>query len=256
MTQVKIKRLSKGARLPERKTDGAAGYDTPPNYLYDKRAISLEKQEYIYQHMSEHDYHRTSKEIGVSYDCVRRYVKRFGGILKEHGFSVTLKCPICGKEFRIKHYHTKRCKRICCSRECASKYRSEWFKGENNHQYGLKGDKNSSFKKRDTFKKNHKLNEDFVYVDANYPGSQENGRVRKHRLIVEQYHELFNPNYFEHIGKYYVLKKGIDVHHIDGNHDNNELSNLAPMPRSEHTRLHNKNRIMIRNEKGQWVKRL
>lgn len=27
MTQVKIKRLSEGARMPERKTDGAAGYD-------------------------------------------------------------------------------------------------------------------------------------------------------------------------------------------------------------------------------------
>ena len=35
---------------------------------------------------------------------------------------------------------------ICCSKECTNKLKSEYSKGTKNHQYGLKGNLNSSFK--------------------------------------------------------------------------------------------------------------
>lgn len=35
-----------------------------------------------------------------------------------------------------------------------------------------------------------------------------------------------------------VIPKGWHVHHIDGNHDNNDISNLACLPANEHSRMH------------------
>lgn len=242
---VKIKLLREGARMPERLKSHLA------------RAIPIEMQEYIYQNMAKKTASSISHDLGLCAKTVQKYIIRFGGkeyLKRNIGYSTILKCPVCGREFRMKNYRIKKTKHnCCCSRECAAKYRSLWFRGENNHQYGLVGELNASHENSDIFKKNHKLIEDFVFVDINYPGSQENGRVRKHRYVVEQNYKLFNPDYFLHIGKYHVLKKGVVVHHIDGNHNNNELSNLMPMLRGEHTRLHNKIQKRTRNEKGQWI---
>lgn len=47
----------------------------------------------------------------------------------------------------LKKSRLKRIKNgICCSIECTSKLKSEYMKNEGNHQFGLKGEKNSSFK--------------------------------------------------------------------------------------------------------------
>ena len=84
----------------------------------------------------------------------------------------------------------------------------------------------------------------------NHPFSNKNGRVKKHRLIVEQNYQLFDLNYFIEIeGKYY-LKPEIDIHHKDFNHDNNDISNLIPLTRSEHTSIHNKEKEIIRDSLG------
>ena len=110
--------------------------------------------------------------------------------------------------------------------------------GENNHQYGLKGDKNASFKGEITWHKNHKLKE-FMFYSPDHPRCDRNGRVHLHRLIVEKNHHLFNSDFFEVINGHYCLKKNYIVHHKDFNHTNNELSNLEVMTRGEHTRVHN-----------------
>ena len=47
----------------------------------------------------------------------------------------------------LKPYRLKRIKHeITCSKTCANILKSDYFKGEGNHQYGLIGNKNSSFK--------------------------------------------------------------------------------------------------------------
>jgi len=56
------------------------------------------------------------------------------------------KCPICGIEFYKKKSQLKKSKTSCCGRECSNKYMSTSFSGKNNHQYGLKGKLNASFK--------------------------------------------------------------------------------------------------------------
>ena len=43
------------------------------------------------------------------------------------------------------------------------------------------------------------------------------------------------------------------VHHIDGNHKNNAMSNLAVVTRSEHHKIHAA--VRPRNDKGQLVRK-
>lgn len=161
-------------------------------------------------------------------------------------------CPVCGKEFHRKPYHLKRFKGtfgFCCSKKCDSKNRVEHMSGEQNHQYGLKGHLNASFKNSDLVHKNHNVADVYCYAPA-HPFADKRGRVLKHRLVVEASSHLYNSEYFTEIDGYKCLKKGLDIHHIDGNHDNNNVSNLAVMTRAQHTSIHNKQKIIIRDSKS------
>ena len=119
-----------------------------------------------------------------------------------------------------------------------NEYRKIWFTGSNNHQYGLKGKLNSSFKGQETEHQNHKITDIYVYC-PNHPYADKNGRVVRHRLVVEQNSKMFDDEYFEVLNGITVLKKDFIVHHKDGNHNNDDVSNLEVMTLSGHTKLHN-----------------
>lgn len=157
-------------------------------------------------------------------------------------------CEICGKHFHLKPSQIKKYKHHTCSKECMNKLKSILYKGEGNHQYGLIGDKNASFKGLEIPKKNNDVIDIFVY-DPTHPHTNKNGRVTKHRLIVEQNYQLFDSKYFETVNGRVVLKKSSQVHHIDFNHDNNNIENLIPVTRKEHTLIHNSYKEIIRDEK-------
>lgn len=55
-------------------------------------------------------------------------------------------CEVCGKTFYLKPYAYNRNKHHCCSRACLNKLKETLYLGEGNHQFGLKGHLNSSFK--------------------------------------------------------------------------------------------------------------
>lgn len=157
-------------------------------------------------------------------------------------------CVVCGKQFHVKPYYLKRLKHPpCCSLKCSSLYRKVWFRVNGNHQYGLKGNKNSTFLGDVIFVKNNKLTEVRKYapyrVDANKAG-----RVLEHRLLVEENWELFDECAFDIINGQHVLKKDYVVHHIDGNHGNNDIRNLIPITKSEHNRIHIKLREIVRDK--------
>lgn len=159
-------------------------------------------------------------------------------------------CAVCGKKMYLKPSRIKRAKNgVTCSKECANKLKATYMKGELNHQYGLKGDKNASFKGIEITEKNNNLVEILVYI-PDHPYANKNGRVTKHRLLVEQNYKNFDEKYFEEINGFIVLKRDYYVHHIDGNHSNNDLSNLQIVTRSEHTSIHNKEREIIRDNLG------
>lgn len=160
-------------------------------------------------------------------------------------------CTECGKKFHMKASQIKRYSRrmgFFCSLECETKYRAMWFRGANNHQYGLRGDKNASYKGIELPKKNHK-NIDFRVYSPLHPFADRNGRVLKHRLEVEKNAELFNLLFFIEIDGAKFLKKEFVVHHRDGDHSNNLIENLEILTRGKHTRTHNKGKIIIRDTK-------
>lgn len=70
----------------------------------------------------------------------------------------------------------------------------------------------------------------------------------EHRLLVEENWKLFDERAFDIINGQHVLKKGYVVHHIDGDHSNNDIRNLIPLTKSEHNRLHIKLREVVRDK--------
>ena len=163
-------------------------------------------------------------------------------------------CPICGKAFYRKPCHLKKYGRslgVHCSRACLDIAKRTLYAGERNHQYGLKGPLNSSFKGFVISEKNNRLTEQMVYC-PNHPFSSKNGRVAEHRLVVEDNYSLFDSKYFTVIdGKHYLLPSS-QVHHKDYNHNNNSISNLIPCTRKEHKRYH-KSIITKRDSLGRII---
>lgn len=159
-------------------------------------------------------------------------------------------CTVCGRKMYLKPSRLSRVKNgITCSKECTYKLKSEYMQGEGNHQYGLKGELNASFKGEEIEKINNTVIDIMIYVPE-HPYANEHGRVVKHRYLVEQNYLNYNPNYFEEINGFIVLKKGYEVHHIDFNHDNNDISNLQVLTHSEHVSIHNNAKEIIRDSLG------
>lgn len=150
-------------------------------------------------------------------------------------------CTQCGKPFHLKPYRQNKYARregFFCSKECLSEHKKEFMLGCGNHQYGLKGPLNKSFKGLSILRKNHNNNDIMVYV-PDHPFRDKDGRVYYHRYLVEQNSTCFDMKYFTNIDGRVVLKPEFVVHHKDGNHDNNDISNLEVLTRGEHSSIHN-----------------
>lgn len=156
-------------------------------------------------------------------------------------------CPICGTAFHVKPYHLKRFSQVCCSKECGLILRKIKMSGTNNHQYGLRGKLNASFKNEATIHDNNGNTDFFIYVEGHPRPSNRNGRILLHRYLVEINHDKFDDRYFEERNGWIVLKHGIEVHHIDGNHQNNNINNLMPVTKAEHRSIHNSEQATVRS---------
>lgn len=147
-------------------------------------------------------------------------------------------CAYCGKPIYRKPSHiSKHIHGEFCSYDCLNKWKEIAYCGNGNHQFGLKGELNSSFKGQEITCKNANQIDDLIYMPE-HPRANNNGRVRKYIVLVEQNYFLFDEKYFYSDGQNHYLKEGVVVHHIDQNHNNNDISNLIPLTISEHTKLH------------------
>lgn len=138
-------------------------------------------------------------------------------------------CVVCGKLVYRKPYSRQHfcTNNIYCSTECMSKHRQVIMQGENNPNYN-----NIRIKDCDIMYKNGYIWERRI----NHPFATDDGWVRQHRLVAEQY--LLNDNNSIVINGERYLKQEYDVHHKDGNKTNNTKDNLMVLTRSEHQKLH------------------
>ena len=127
------------------------------------------------------------------------------------------------------------------------------MKDYNNHQFGLTGKFNSSFKDSD-------LVTNYGYIleycpDHPYPHDKSNQttRVLQHRLVVERNFEMFDEFYFEIINGNIILKPLYEVHHINENKQDNRVENLQIMSKAEHVSYHNSLKELQRNDTGQII---
>ena len=165
-----------------------------------------------------------------------------------------LVCPVCKSEFNKKPSAIAKIKhQPCCSKNCNNILRKEWFKGEGNHQKGLKGKLNSSFKTDITIMKRGTQKYEFEYLPW-HPFAESSGRIRRHRAEVERNFELFDSRYFilvqcdDKKGRL-LLNPKYDVHHKNENTLDNNINNLEIKTRGDHTRIHNKHRKIVRDAK-------
>lgn len=157
------------------------------------------------------------------------------------------KCEICGKMFHRKPSAIKKNKHQYCSYACHYKAKEQYMSGEKNHQYGLKGDKNSSWKS------DRKLSRyGYIQVRAlEHPFRDYADMVFEHRLVAEKY-LLNDKNSVLVNGKRY-LKKDYDVHHKNFDRTDNRVENLMVLTQKEHRALHSRLNPNKRNKKGQFV---
>jgi len=157
-------------------------------------------------------------------------------------------CQVCSKRFYKRPRQLKRDKTHCCSQVCQSVLRTERMKGVGNHQFGLKGELNDSFKK------------DWRVSDLGYllvkclahPLRRHDGFVLAHRLVIEESLLCEDPG-SEHlvtVDGQQVLSPEIVVHHLDGNRLNNSRDNLDILTLGDHTSLHSKDLVIERNVDG------
>lgn len=160
------------------------------------------------------------------------------------------KCPICGKEFHLKPSKLAIDKNHYCSRECHREAKKEYMKGEKNHQYGLRGDKNASW---GGGRRLSNYGYYIIYAPDHPFAQKDNHCVFEHRLIAEKY-LLTDDNSIEINGKKY-LKPEYEVHHKDFNRTNNDPANLVVLTKSEHASIHSALNPNKRDERtGRFVK--
>lgn len=164
---------------------------------------------------------------------------------QENNEYLNMQCPICGKRYHLKPFAVKRFKTHYCSKQCQNEARKIYMKGEGNHQYGIRGKDNASWK-NDRFETHYGY---YAVRDRDHPFAHSDGTVLEHRLVAEKY-LLNEDNSVKINGKMYLSPEFI-VHHKNHNRKDNRPENLEIMRRDEHSAMHNKENPMPRDSKTQ-----
>lgn len=151
-----------------------------------------------------------------------------------------MKCDNCGIEFEYTGHHKKRNDYYFCSPECGYEFKTkkiyvpcDWC-GK------------PIYKKRsDAARNKHNFCDEGCYMDfINFEKAGAKNQVVAGKLIHRGLAEI-------KIGR--KLQPGEEVHHIDGNHENNDMENLKVLSASEHAKIHAAQKE--RDRHGRFVKK-
>lgn len=134
-------------------------------------------------------------------------------------------CANCGKEFEYKGHHTSRNKHFFCCTECVYEFK--------NVQMLVNCDwcGKPFYKKRSAVARtkhnfcDHNCYRDFI----NFEQAGATNQIVDGKCLYRKLAEI-------KIGR--PLQSNEEVHHIDGNHENNNPDNLKVLTASEHSKLH------------------
>jgi len=168
-------------------------------------------------------------------------------------------CAICNTGFHVKPKRLKRLKNpehICCSKECSNKLKERTYLGDNNSQFGLKGELNSSHES------DYKIDHGYISV-RNYahPFSYKTGYIRLHRIIMEEYLRNFEPESDFLVSvegcDFKLLSPDVIIHHRNENRLDNTIENLQILDLSEHNALHSNlnSKNIVRDVLGRFIER-
>ena len=147
-------------------------------------------------------------------------------------------CPICGKSFYRKQSIINKIKDInhlTCSKECCYKLRKQTFKGSNNHQFGIKGIENASWKSEERYGINNRYK---IIRTPEHPFKDKEDFVPNYILVAEKY--LLTSDNSIIINNVKYLNPKYVVHHIDFDKTNDNYTNLYIFPNKNlHILFHN-----------------
>ena len=158
--------------------------------------------------------------------------KKCEGEYRKNHNELNCKCENCGKLFHLKPSQKAKIKHLACCKECSLELRRKYYSGKYNHQFGLKGNLNSSWKSDERIS---------VYGYRlirclDHPFKNSDDFVFEHRLVAEKY--LLTDETSVTINNKQYLSPNFIVHHIDFNRLNNNVENLCIMDISDHAKFH------------------
>lgn len=156
--------------------------------------------------------------------------------------NLNCECEICHKKFHRKQSQIDKNEHQYCSNDCLTIAKKERMSGEKNHQFGLKGSLNSSWKSDERISTyGYKL-----IRCLNHPFRNSDDMVFEHRLVAEQY-LLTDENKITINGIDY-LSSEYHVHHLDFDRLNNNVENLYVIDKTLHMKFHDTINVIVRNK--------
>lgn len=183
------------------------------------------------------EFDRKNSKIGLRNYCSRACLGKANAVRFRNGRIKT--CDNCGRGFEYKGHHTGRNSNFFCCKECADVFRTKQIEVECDCCGKRFMKKRSDIARTDHNFCCEECYRNYIELTKDHRKGPEYGKKPLYRILMEK-----------KLGR--ELTSDEEVHHIDGNHLNNDPANLEVLSKSEHAKKHAK--LKNRDEMGAFVR--